>query len=185
MIQRDDDEGVADFFVGDEFRDFRDGHEARADSLLLGAFAAVLATSNLLPCQSWLKKVLPAAAIVSGLGLLIIATPTTATPWQVSMWSVGLGWSLDSIFGMVLVLYAALPASSEEAAKWILGNSVLVYIGQISYGIYIWHFPILMALQQFQLPWRHLAYLVPVFPIVLISYYLIERPCLHLKSRFH
>src|SRR5665213_3600658 len=29
MIQRDDDEGVADFFTGDELLDFRDWHEAR------------------------------------------------------------------------------------------------------------------------------------------------------------
>ena len=42
MIQRDDDEGVADFFVGDEFRDFRDGHEAREQIFAAVEFHAVL-----------------------------------------------------------------------------------------------------------------------------------------------
>ena len=42
MIQRDDDEGVADFFVGDEFRDFRDGHEARDQIFAAVEFHAVL-----------------------------------------------------------------------------------------------------------------------------------------------
>jgi hypothetical protein len=42
MIQRDDDEGVADFFVGDEFRDFRDRHEARDQIFAAIEFHAVL-----------------------------------------------------------------------------------------------------------------------------------------------
>jgi len=42
IIQRDDDEGVAGFFVGDEFRDFRDGHEVRDQIFAAVEFHAVL-----------------------------------------------------------------------------------------------------------------------------------------------
>jgi len=42
MIQRDDDEGVADLSVGDELRNFRDGHEARDQIFAAVEFHAVL-----------------------------------------------------------------------------------------------------------------------------------------------
>jgi len=52
MIQRDDDEGVADFFVGNKFRDFRDGHEASDQIFAAVEFHAVLQAADLIPA-SW------------------------------------------------------------------------------------------------------------------------------------
>jgi peptidoglycan/LPS O-acetylase OafA/YrhL len=63
-------------------------------------------------------------------------------------------------------------------------NPILVYVGQISYGLYLWHFPVLIFMQYHNLPWQHLLYLLPVLMVSLASYYLIERPFLRLKGRF-
>jgi hypothetical protein len=44
MIQRDDDEGVADFFVGDEFRDFRDRHKSRHGTVIAQIWPSCMKT---------------------------------------------------------------------------------------------------------------------------------------------
>lgn len=152
------------------------GTDTRADSLLLGSFAAVLVSSNFLPRQPWFKKTLALAAIISGAGLLVLGASAVDLPLLISV-----GWLFASLFGMGLIVHAA---ATDGLTAWILGNVSLVFIGQISYGLYIWHFPILVAMQQHNLPWQHLLYLIPVFAVALLSYYFIERPFLKLKHRF-
>ncbi len=63
---------------------------------------------------------------------------------------------------------------------------VLVGIGRISYGLYLWHYPLFnyIDLMEFSQPVRLSAMVGSVFAAAGVSYYLIERPCLRLKRRF-
>jgi peptidoglycan/LPS O-acetylase OafA/YrhL len=153
------------------------GTDTRADSLLLGCFGAVLLSSNLLPSKKWLVIVLQPLSIIAGMALLALGTCRPQSSWMICG-----GWSLAAILGMVTIMCSA--SLKGGPINWILENPALTYTGQISYGLYIWHAPILVALRQHNLPWRNLEYLVFVVPIVLLSYYLIERPCLRLKNQF-
>jgi peptidoglycan/LPS O-acetylase OafA/YrhL len=153
------------------------GTDTRADSLLLGCFAGVLVSSNLMLRREWFMKVLKISAMASGMGLLLLGTCNYESPCVIYF-----GCFLASVFAMILIIH--LVSGSQSMMRLFLENAVLVYIGQISYGLYVWHFPILMAMQQHHLPYKNLIYLLPVFPVVLLSYYLIEKPCLRLKSRF-
>jgi peptidoglycan/LPS O-acetylase OafA/YrhL len=89
------------------------------------------------------------------------------------------GWLLASVLASILI--QQITGTSGTLMHLFLENRVLVYIGKISYGLYIWHFPVLILMKQFNLPWEHMFYMVVVLPLVLASYYLIERPCLRLK----
>jgi peptidoglycan/LPS O-acetylase OafA/YrhL len=153
------------------------GTDTRADSLLLGCFAGVLLSSNLAPRREWFMKILKISAMASGIGLLLMGTCNNESPWMIYF-----GWFLASVFAMTLIIH--LVSGSQSLIRLFLENAVLVYVGEISYGLYVWHYPILIAMQQHHLPYKNLIYLLPVFPVVLLSYYLIEKPCLRLKNQF-
>ena len=152
------------------------GLDTRADSLLLGGLVGVLITSQILVPFSHRNFFWSCLSIVSVLGLLALCH------FIVVREIIYFSWLLASIFAAAVIAHLTFTVGS--LAHRILENGILVYIGQISYGLYIWHFPILNALKQHQLPWQNMAYLIPVTPVVLLSYYFIEKPCLRWKLRF-
>jgi len=153
-----------------------DGLDTRADSLLIGCIAGVLVSSKRIPTNLLGKALLPASFLsVAGLWLLCLAN-------HLDYRMVYLGWLMASVFAAVVIVQIV--TTSGTFIHRILENQILVFIGSISYGLYVWHLPILGAMMRHNLPWQHLGYLLPVLPVVLASYYLIERPCLRLKSRF-
>jgi len=153
------------------------GWDTRADSLFLGCYVGILVSSKLLPNWKWFAKALKISAMISCVGLLMIGIFHTNAPWMICI-----GWFLASVFAAILIAHFG--SASSGLLHRFFENPILVYIGKISYGLYIWHFPILMFMRQHQLPWQHLMYLPPVFLVVLASYYLIEKPFLRLKDRF-
>jgi peptidoglycan/LPS O-acetylase OafA/YrhL len=151
------------------------GTDARADSLLVGCLAAILMLSPRGASVSGKPFLCPAIAGLAG--ILMLGQLPIMSPGMVFS-----GWLLASIFaGMVIVHVVASPPSMVHR---LLENRALVFIGKISYGLYLWHYPVLLALQEHNLPWQHLAYLVPTVPLVLLSYHFIEKPCLRIKHRF-
>jgi len=153
------------------------GPDTRADSLLAGCFAGIVVSSNLLPRWNLFIKALKISAMISIIGLVLIGCFHPRTPWMMCV-----GWLLTSVFAAILITH--LVSNSHSGIHWVFENPILVYIGRISYGLYVWHYPILIFMKQHQLPWQNLGYLPPVFVVTLASYYLIESPCLRLKGRF-
>jgi peptidoglycan/LPS O-acetylase OafA/YrhL len=71
----------------------------------------------------------------------------------------------------------------------ILRNRALLYVGMISYGIYLWHLAVLTQLDRWgfesvghrsTIVWFAVALPIAVL-IASLSYYLVERPFLRLK----
>ena len=152
------------------------GLDTRADSLLAGCFAGMAVTSNLL--RVWNRpKALSVAAAISLTGLLFMGTLDLMTEPMILF-----GWPLASLFAAVLIVH--LTKTSGSVLHFIFENRVMVFIGRISYGLYLWHYVLLTVLQQQDLPWRYGTYLVPVFAVAILSYYVVERPCLRIKHRF-
>jgi peptidoglycan/LPS O-acetylase OafA/YrhL len=65
----------------------------------------------------------------------------------------------------------------------------LAWIGVISYGLYLYHFPIMIQLghttEWHWNPWAVVGVGIPLsFAIATVSFYVVERPCLRLKDRF-
>jgi peptidoglycan/LPS O-acetylase OafA/YrhL len=153
------------------------GLDTRADALLSGCLAGVAAASGLLPQNRTFRLYLRWFAPVSGIGLLILGAC-----WAMAPWMMYFGWLAASIFAMVLIVFVV--SDSGSMLHRVLEIQPLVLVGKISYGLYVWHFPLLVALRAHQLPWKNLVYLVWVFPVAIASYHFVEKPCLKWKSRF-
>jgi peptidoglycan/LPS O-acetylase OafA/YrhL len=153
------------------------GLDTRADSLLLGCCAGMIISSNLLPRRCWIEPAFNIAAAISMLGLYWLAGRQLHDPWMYCV-----GWFLTSVFAVVIVLQLVI--ISKSPWHGLLESRPLVYIGKISYGLYLWHHPIFYVSKTFYgSEWRYAAVPITV-AVTLGSYYLIERPCLQLKRRF-
>ena len=94
-------------------------------------------------------------------------------------------WCLVSILCATLVFGTVVAA--PPAFRTILEFQPLVYLGRISYGLYLWHFPIFwIAFEYYHWPrFKALMITIPLmFAATLLSYYFVERPFLRLKNRF-
>ena len=99
------------------------------------------------------------------------------------------------LFGIVCAL-VLLPAIFGDAGRgWprrLLAGRVLTWLGAISYGIFLWHFPILLGLVDIGVLswWPGAAYpvliattLAVTIPCAAVSYYALERPVMRRGRR--
>ena len=88
-------------------------------------------------------------------------------------------WCLIPAIGTVLVIQFCKRGTTLQS---ILGNKVLVLIGLLSYGAYLWHQPILAITRHFvihpgQVPTPLISIAISIsFLLALISFHLIEKP---------
>jgi peptidoglycan/LPS O-acetylase OafA/YrhL len=83
---------------------------------------------------------------------------------------------------------AAIAVAVSLRPARLLSLPPLRFLGTISYGVYLWHLPVLLWLRtRGQLSDRPLdalvAVLLPTLAIATASWYLVERPCLRLHRR--
>jgi peptidoglycan/LPS O-acetylase OafA/YrhL len=70
----------------------------------------------------------------------------------------------------------------ETPLKSFLSIRPLVYTGKISYGFYLWHYPIVLGLSQYGAIGKMAALML--FGLASASYHFIELPFLALKKQF-
>ena len=98
---------------------------------------------------------------------------------------------LLAAIGVALLLPAMFGDPERGVVRRVLRNRVLTYLGMISYGLYLWHFAVLVQLER----WNFQSVAADVgawvwFPAALlggtllatVSYYLVEIPFLRLKG---
>lgn len=152
------------------------GSDMRADALLIGCALAVAAYYWGLP--AWLGH----GAVPAGLALLAAVGFVARQD----------GWLYDG--GLTLValaaaaLIAAVVAAPQSPAARLLSLAPLRGLGRISYGLYLWHWPIYLILSpgRLGLPWlpTQLVRAGVSIAVAVGSYLLIERPFLQLRHRF-
>lgn len=82
---------------------------------------------------------------------------------------------------LVLLLLCAWPAPARLSA-W----QPLLYLGQVSYGIYLWHVPVLFLLGRYThlAPWQALAFALPlVVALAALTWHGVEAPWLRMARR--
>jgi peptidoglycan/LPS O-acetylase OafA/YrhL len=80
----------------------------------------------------------------------------------------------------------ALVHSRETAIHRFFERPLLVWIGQLSYSLYIWHYPVFAWTRRLHMP-RYTTGVLGValaFAVASLSYYIVERRFLLLKKRF-
>lgn len=156
------------------------GLDTRAEALLLGAFLAALLIALGTP-RGNAERVLRVAGPVGG-GALVFSLLHVWNRWEYSQ----RGMTLVGI--SMLLLVAHLVATPTSITSRVLSARPLVWLGRLSYSLYLWHFPIfrltddkLGHLSDGDRLWTKFGITIVVSAV---SYYGIERPFLKLKRRF-
>ena len=162
------------------------GLDTRFDALLIGCLVALVASWDLIPRS---RRVLHAIQVSAAVSAVVLAVCVATMEEESRLTYQGLG-SLALVACACLVLHVVYCPS--RLSRLLLENRPLVWVGRISYGLYLWHFPILNGMLN---PTRMAkvgitgAGLLTVrfaiaFLIAALSFWLIERPFLRLKRRF-
>lgn len=164
------------------------GSDTRADTLLIGCILGVLAVSGVLARLKPYRKSLGAAAILSTVVLVFVGSLILESRWILFF----------GVFTLVAlataVVLAWLLCHPESRVAKVLSSYPMVWIGRRSYGIYLWHSPIAVAVST---PLTYMIvgeephwaitlgmYLLCAFIVAAISFRYVEQPVLELKRRF-
>jgi peptidoglycan/LPS O-acetylase OafA/YrhL len=89
----------------------------------------------------------------------------------------------EVVNSVVLGLLVWFCVNTEGTTARVLNTKTFVFIGTLSYSIYIWQQLFLQSWHDMSMPARCLVYLIAVAAASAGSYFLIERPFLQMKSR--
>lgn len=134
--------------------------DTRMSGILLGAIAAL---AQLTVSRSTV------AIACAALAIAIAAPFMPSVPVHLTTQALTLSMTLAEICAFVIVLHA-----SRHPTGPILASKPLAYIGRLSYGIYLWHFPLVLVLRDAQhQPWWITLSATLVFSFVMAAM------CLH------
>ena len=115
------------------------GTDTRAFSLLVGVVGAIL-----YPMERLYAKVTPQQNMVySVVSLLSIATLITVMIYtsEYNTWLYRGGFLLVAILGLIVIISSG---KQHTLMSRLLSFKPVVFIGKISYSLYLWHFPVLV-----------------------------------------
>jgi peptidoglycan/LPS O-acetylase OafA/YrhL len=156
--------------------------DTRADALFLGCLLGLVATGGHL--ENWgrnARRVLTMAAIGS----------TAVMIWMLLSVSLGarslpLIWlPVSQIASAVIILYFVI--QPKGMGTRLFGLSALVLVGNMSYTMYLIHWPIFVAISPSTVGWPYweldVVRMAIVIPIAVASWYLMERPLMRWRRR--
>ncbi|MFC7724045.1 acyltransferase family protein [Nocardioides sp. GCM10028917] len=153
----------------------------RGSQLLAGALLAVWVTAR----HAEGHHAVPGSAAVgttgllSLLGLVAVSWMSWEDPWVTIL----VRWPLVTILTVALIVCCISP--SRQLVNRMLGSRPMVATGRVSYGLYLWHFPVLVLVDStlgLNTWGPRLLGLAITAVIVPMSYRYIERPFLALKT---
>ncbi len=160
----------------------------RADALLAGCVVGMLACWNKLPRSVQARRLLNGVALVSAVALVVVWVRTAYESTYLYY-----GGSTLIAVGMAVCIAALVTAPSRLVTR-LLSTPALVWTGRLSYGLYLWHFPMWTFVTRLtfkfmpdvnthgQTPYWPFQ-IVMTFVLAVVSYYCVEQPFLRLKDR--
>jgi len=157
--------------------------DTRADALLIGCLIAILLAVDPFPKNRKFEFCIKLFAAVAFVFLAFMALRST---WIDLVLYQAMLFTIIPLSAAVilLVLIKWPPRTAVRALRF----APLVWIGRVSYGLYLWHWPVRWFVYGRQtLPTSIAQLLAAVFlslALTTLSYYFIEKPFLRLKHRF-
>lgn len=158
------------------------GSDTRAHELLIGCLAALLLDRGAIPQTKASRNAL---RLISAVSSAAIVYAFFRLPVQSGFLYCG-GFALVAAgTAAILIKVLLFPSPLTRVFEF----PALVWTGRISYGLYLWHFPVFEATRQLlegrlnPVLYEALRF-VTVFAVAAASYYLIEKPFLKRKQRF-
>jgi peptidoglycan/LPS O-acetylase OafA/YrhL len=152
--------------------------DLRADSLLVGAILALLPYDQLVRrVPAWARSVVGFVALA-----WIVAAAQGLKQWSDFLY-LG-GFTLIAFVAAAAIAMALQPGSAYYN---VLATAPMVFLGRISYSLYLWHFPVFWVIADNTESWAPAARVIVGVPAAVLlatgSYYFVERPALRLKAR--
>lgn len=154
----------------------------RIDCILIGAWMYFLLRTGGPSFDAGNKKLHRLLLVFS---LLAFASFGFMINWSDPFWLKG-GFVLTNVVSAIVVF-----ESLRNCDHPIFNNKALSWIGQRSYGIYVYHFPIFLAMEPLRIPHDAVNFIlvsllriVVSFAVAGLSYRFIERPALRYKKKF-
>jgi peptidoglycan/LPS O-acetylase OafA/YrhL len=158
------------------------GTDARADSLLLGCLVAALVSSGLLRNKARVKALVKFSAWFSVMGLVFLCFYDVSNRYSRDF-DLCFVFFFISCFAALIIMELVL--SETGWLSRIFSLPPLIYIGKISYGLYLWHYVVFgLTPQEWPLARQRSLGLLLTASFTLASFYLLERPLLRLKRKF-
>ena len=156
------------------------GTDTRAFSLLLGALLAFVWPANMVKLNKGTSLAFPVRVALDSAGitmLVFIALLVVFADGYSPFWYYG-GTFVASVAVAILIAVVVHPASILGR---VLAMKPLVWIGLRSYGIYLWHYPVILLTSGWFLadetPWFvYVLQLLITFGVSMFSYTFIENP---------
>lgn len=163
----------------------------RIDQFVMGITSAYLFV-RFQGALSSVEKRLSTILVVTGLagiiGMLYLMDIKYEDYWK-GDWTLFTWHSITGFFVAQLLFGVAL---SGALAQKIFNNRMMVFLGIISYSLYLWHFVVIKGVQQLDWVSAHDGYVLPyltlfcaplIVAISVVSYWFIERPFLRIRHR--
>ena len=168
--------------------------------IAVASFALAEATNETYPKFSYFMLPARAGELMVG-ALLALALrggsgrDWVARPWVAELLGIAglatIGWSLfklddlspfpgvNALYPCVGAALVILAGSRSRILQWLLANRPMVWVGLISYSLYLWHWPILAFIRYFHgtVGTTHAAFaVVAMLVLAFLSYRFVERP---------
>ncbi|HEY6319362.1 MAG TPA: acyltransferase family protein [Acidimicrobiia bacterium] len=151
------------------------GTDSRAQLILIGGLLAIV-------LARWSPRSTGSRALVHGAGLIGMAYCFWA--WaaisDVASWMYGGGFFVFGLAVAAVIASVMQPARGRSTLQAALSVPPLVWVGRISYGLYLWHWPIIVFATQQRTGlsgWQLALFQVGLtFLIATLSFYLVELP---------
>jgi len=162
------------------------GLDTRLDALLVGCLVALLVSWDLIPRTG---KAVTAIRVIAGACAAALVLLLVTADRESRLTYHGLSTLACAAVAGVLLHVVYCPSRFRML---VLENAPIVWIGRISYGLYLWHDPLFLDLlnstRMAKLGLSGLPALVVrftvAFAVASLCFYLIERPFLRIKRRF-
>ena len=156
--------------------------DTRADALFVGCLLGLLAADgHLHRWRPWAIRALTAAAVASTVFLVWILLYAPLFTENLVVW-----WlPLTTVASAVVIVYFVM--RPEAIGSRLVGLGVLVFIGDLSYTVYLVHFPVYLAIGPAGTGWgfwpTELVRLAIIFAIAIASWFCIEKPLMRWRQR--